>query len=88
LEVAPRTLVVAPIPKMDGQLRGDVVGGGTVPLFQTIADSPVEVRPSRCREPVIQRLLVELVDEAVSAGNGSVMPGRFARRLDELPATR
>ena len=82
-QVGKGSLRVAARDEVLRELRGDLPRSGTVRTLEPCPDPGVEARPPSRGQPLVERLLVEVVGEAETARHRAVRPFLLAARLDE-----
>jgi hypothetical protein len=73
-------LGVPPTRKVHGQLCSDVTGLRAMARLQACPNALVETDLSRCRDPAIEHLLIQGMDEAIAACHRAVWPELFSTR--------
>src|SRR5262245_49523519 len=79
---------VAALREVHRQLAGDLAGSLTVTLLEPLGRTEVEPHPVPDRDPRIEHMLVERMNEGIAAGYRPVGPLGHARRSQELAAMR
>src|SRR5205085_6281016 len=84
LKILHGPLVVGPAVKVHRQLAGNLTGALAVERLPTLPYSPVEPDSRRRRQPLVQRILIQNVYEAVPAYRFAVRQDLNAAALNEL----
>src|SRR5215471_4369680 len=75
LQIDDRPEIVTALFKMHRQLCRYVPGMGPIGLLQALADALVQTDTSRCRNLVVDHILIQGVNELVASRDGPIGPG-------------